>query len=202
MLHLLYGRGLRLREGLHLRLKDIDLERGVIEVRDAKGNKDRMVTLPRSLEAILEKRLKALRRLWQMDRDRGLPGVYLPHALERKWPRAGEKLGWQWLFPGRKPSKTPESGLVRRHHLHANSISHTLRRAVEASGITRRVTSHVLRHSFATHLLESGTDIRTVQELLGHASLETTQVYTHVMKRPGAGGAVSPLDLGPMLKVG
>ncbi|MFT5191408.1 MAG: site-specific recombinase XerC [Verrucomicrobiales bacterium] len=123
----------------------------------------------------------------------------MPDALESKWPKASEALGWQWLFPGRYLSTDPKSGIVRRHHLHASSISKSLKRAVAKSDLVRRVTCHVFRHSFATHLLEAGTDIRTVQELLGHESLETTQVYTHVMKRPGARGAVSPLDLGQVM---
>ncbi len=198
LIHLLYGCGLRVREALTLRLKDVDLKRGVLEIRAGKGRKDRLVTVPRALETVLSKRLKAMERLWEVDQAEGLPGVALPDALEKKWPNAGRQLGWQWLFPGREVSKDPRSGTVRRHHLHGATVQRRLKRAVDACGMTRRVTCHVLRHSFATHLLERGTDIRTVQELLGHSSLETTQVYTHVMERPGAMGTRSPLDL-PMV---
>ena len=195
LIHLLYGCGLRVSEGLRLRLKDVDLNRGVVEVRGGKGRKDRTVTLPRALEGVLTERLKALRRLWKQDREDQVPGVSMPDALDKKWPKAGETLGWQWLFPSRELSVDPRSSIRRRHHLHMNTISKRLKRAADSIGIVRRVTCHVLRHSFATHLLENGTDIRTVQELLGHASLETTQIYTHVMRRPGANGVMSPLDL-------
>lgn len=195
LIHILYGCGLRLQEGLQLRIKDIDLQRGTVEVRAGKGRKDRIVTLPRLLNPVLETRLKALARLCALDRARNLPGVAMPDALERKWPKAGEKLAWQWLFPGEKPGLDTRSGLTRRHHLHPNTIQRRLKRATEACQIHRKVSAHVLRHSFATHLLERGTDIRTVQELLGHASLQTPQIYTHVMRRPGAHGTMSPLDL-------
>ncbi len=194
-LHLMYGCGLRQTECLQLRIKDIDLNRGTLEIRAGKGRKDRVVTLPESLNEIIAKRLAELKRLWNRDRQRVLPGVMLPDALSRRWPKAGEKLEWQWLFPGRTPSKDPRSGIVRRHHLHPRQVQRRLEMAKLKAMITRRATCHTLRHSYATHLLENGTDIRTLQELLGHASVETTQVYTHVMRRPGAGGAVSPLDL-------
>ena len=195
LIHLLYGCGLRLHEGLRLRLKDIDLERGVVKIRGGKGRKDRVVTLPDSLHAMLAKRLELLKRLCERDREDGLPGVALPNALAKRWPKAGASVGWQWLFPSREPSKDPVSGAWRRHHLHANTIQRRLKRAAASSGLIRKVTTHVLRHSFATHLLEAGTDIRTVQDLLGHPSLETTQIYTHVMARPGANGTKSLLDL-------
>ena len=191
---LLYGSGLRLRETLSLRVKDIDLYRGTVEVREGKGKKDRFVTLPQVLDHRLKQQLERVALLWEADRKEGVPGVALPNALEYKWPKAGEELAWQWIFPGAKLSTDPRSGTVRRHHFHTMNLSRRLKKAAVAAGVTKRVTCHTLRHSFATHLLESGTDIRTVQDLLGHSSLETTQIYTHVMRRPGAGGARSPLD--------
>lgn len=195
VVHLLYGCGLRLRECLRLRIKDIDLQRGTVEIRGGKGKKDRFVTLPLSLQDELAKRIKALHKLWKRDREDDLPAVAMPNALARKSPNAGKTFEWQWLFPGKSPSRDPVSGIVRRHHLHPNSIQKRVKSAARRCRIYRRITCHILRHSFATPHLEAGTDIRTVQTLLGHAILETTQVYAHVMKRPGANGARSPLDM-------
>jgi integron integrase len=190
---LLYGTGLRLSEALQLRVKDLDFDRGVIVVREGKGGKDRVVMLPRSLQAALQAQLGVARALWRADRQAQRPGVWLPHALERKYPRAGESWGWAWVFPSLVLSVDPRSGIERRHHLHEKRLQRDLKAAVAAAGIARPVSVHTLRHSFATHLLQSGTDIRTVQELLGHSDVSTTMIYTHVLK-VAAGGTASPLD--------
>ena len=152
--------------------------------------------LPASCVAPLREHLERLRSLFQRDRAAGLAGVWLPEGLARKYPKAGVSWAWQWLFPSRETSRDPQSGLVRRHHVLDGAFQAAIKRAAERAGLDKRVTPHVLRHSFATHLLENGTDIRTVQELLGHESVETTQIYTHVMKKPGV-GVRSPLDMLP-----
>ena len=193
MAELMYGSGLRLMELLRLRVQDLDLERARLQVRSGKGGKDRVTVLPARLIPELEVRLRELRELFKKDRDVGLPGVWLPEGLARKYPKAGERWQWQWLWPSRETSRDPVTGIVRRHHLLESTMQNNIRRAADQAGITKRVTPHVLRHSFATHLLESGSDIRTVQELLGHQSVETTQIYTHVMQKPGL-GVRSPLD--------
>jgi site-specific recombinase XerD len=185
---------LRLSELLRLRVKDVDEGRGMITVREGKGGKDRTTVLPVALREPIEARKVELRELCEQDRSRGLPGVALPHAFGRKDRRAGEKWPWQWLFPGARPSTDPESGIVRRHHVHEENYSRAVRRAVEEALIDKRATTHALRHSFATHLLEGGTDLRTIQELLGHANVKTTEIYTHVAKDVGATGVRSPLD--------
>jgi integron integrase len=189
-----YGGGLRLKELVSLRVKDVDEARGIITVREAKGDRQRTTVLPSSLREEVAERKRRLRELHEEDRAIGLPGVMLPGAFGRKAPRAGEKWPWQWLFPGEKPSADPESGIVRRHHVHPESYSQALRRAVEEAGIDKRVTTHALRHAFATHLLEAGIDLRTIQELLGHVDVKTTEIYTHVAKDIGATGVRSPLD--------
>jgi integron integrase len=190
---LLYGTGMRLMEALRLRVKDVDFERNVIVVREAKGNKDRVVMLPQSLASALRTRLAEARTHWLQDHRTEHPGVAVPHALERKYPRIGQTWGWFWLFPSAVLSVDPASGTERRHHLHEERLQRALKRAVAASGLDRRVSAHTLRHSFATHLLQRGTDIRTVQELLGHSDVSTTMIYTHVLKL-AAGGTASPLD--------
>ena len=152
-----------------------------------------MTLLPESLHPALRELLGRLRSLHEKDREAGLSGVWLPEGLARKYQRAGEKWEWQWVFPSRELSKDPSSGVVRRHHVLDGTFQNMIRAAASAAGIPKRVTPHVLRHSFATHLLESGTDIRTVQDLMGHSSVETTQIYLHVMKKPGL-GVRSPLD--------
>jgi integron integrase len=180
---LLYGSGLRLAECLALRAKDIDLDRGAITVRSGKGGKDRQVPLPATLEQALRHQLGEVARRHRIELAAGRGDVYMPHALARKYPNAAYQLGWQFLFPSSKPGPCPRTGAYRLHHLHQTAISKALQKATRAAGITKKVSAHTLRHSFATHLLESGTDIRTVQELLGHKHVDTTMIYTHVMQK-------------------
>jgi integron integrase len=193
MASLMYGAGLRVTECVQLRIKDLDFHANLVRVRDAKGKKDRATILPQALADQLKAHVERLRVLFGEDRANGIPGVMLPYALEAKYPKAGTRWEWQWLFPARGLSTDPRSKIVRRHHVPIVTMQRAMRRAGVRLQIGKNVSPHVLRHSFATHLLERGTDIRTVQELLGHSNLETTMVYTHVMKRPGI-GVVSPLD--------
>lgn len=190
---LLYGTGMRLMEGLRLRVKDVDFDHQAIVVRDGKGGKDRVVMLPRSLAAVLRTQLERARVWWQQDRAAQRAGVWLPNALAAKYPAAGESWGWQWVFPQSDLSVDPRSGVERRHHLFDQSFQRAFKRASQAVGIAKLATPHTLRHSFATHLLQSNYDIRTVQELLGHSDVSTTMIYTHVLK-VGGGGVLSPLD--------
>lgn len=191
---LLYGSGLRLLEALRLRIKDVDFERRRILVRNGKGAKDRITMLPESMVAPLRARLHELRLTHDSAKARGFGGVELPYALQRKYPSAHLEFGWQYLFPAATPSRDPRSGAWRRHHLHEQSVQRVVRAAVRAASIDLPASCHTFRHCFATHLLESGADIRTVQELMGHASVKTTQIYTHVLDRSGP-GTLSPLDL-------
>jgi integron integrase len=190
---LLYGTGLRITEALQLRVKDVDFAQRAVIVREGKGAKDREVMLPQSLAPELRHQLGRARLVWAADIEAGTAGVEVPHALERKYPRAGASWPWFWVFPQDHHSTDPRSGVVRRHHLYDQTFQRAFKRAVQAAGITKHATPHTLRHCFATHLLQSGSDIRTVQELLGHADVATTLIYTHVLK-VGGGGVRSPLD--------
>jgi len=193
MAALLYGSGLRQAECLTLRVKDIDFAYRQIIVREGKGARDRATMLPENLVQPLQAHLGKVRALHQRERKEGFGEVWLPHALARKYPRAGREWAWQFVFPSARRSEDPRSGVVRRHHLHPDTLGGAVKRAAAAAGIVRPVSCHTLRHSFATHLLERGCDIRTVQELLGHSDVSTTMVYTHVMNK-GARAVRSPLD--------
>jgi integron integrase len=196
---LLYGTGMRLMEGLRLRIKDVDFDRRVIVVRDGQGGKDRVVMLPHSLAQTLKAQTMRARAMWDADARTGRGGVETPHALEKKYPKVGHTWGWFWLFPSPTLSVDPRSGVERRHHLFEERLQRAIKKAAVQAGFAKPVSVHTLRHSFATHLLQSGTDIRTVQELLGHSDVSTTMIYTHVLK-VAAGGTASPLDaLAPAL---
>ena len=190
---LLYGTGLRLMEGLRLRVKDVDFERGQIVVRDGKGFKDRVTMLPERLAEPLRAQLIRVKALHERDLAAGLGAVMLPFALAQKYPNAEREWAWQWIFPSPVISVDPRGGASRRHHANETSIQRVMKNAVRASGIAKAASCHTLRHCFATHLLEGGYDIRTVQELLGHKDVATTQIYTHVMQKPGL-GVKSPVD--------
>ena len=187
-----YGAGLRVSEVVRLRIKDIDLERCVVTVHSGKGDKDRESIIPACLRESLSRQMEESRRFWQEDRAAGVAGVFLPDALARKMPRAGEKFIWHWLFCMDHISRDPGSGIIRRHHMNEKTYGEAVTRAAERAGILKRVTTHVLRHSFATDLLRSGADIRTVQELLGHADVKTTEIYAHAVEL--GKGVMSPLD--------
>ena len=190
---LLYGSGLRLMEGLRLRVKDVDFEYSQIVVRDGKGQKDRVTILPEGVTGALHTHLKDVRAQHLHALQHGYGGVELPYALAQKYPHAHLGWSWQYVFPAAKPSVDPRSGTLRRHHIHERSMQRAVRVAARRIGIGKPVGPHTLRHCFATHLLERGYDIRTVQELMGHSDARTTQIYTHVMKK-GAGAVKSPLD--------
>ena len=196
---LMYGSGLRLMECMRLRVKDLDFEHRAILVRNGKGAKDRVVTLAEELVVPLRRHLQMVRMIHEKDLEDGAGAVYLPHALERKYPNAPYEWGWQYLFPAAKRSIDPRSGIERRHHLGEQSVQRAIKRAVRSAGIHKPASCHTLRHSFATHLLERGMDIRTVQEQLGHSDIRTTQIYTHVIRRGGR-AVLSPL--GSVLREG
>ena len=191
---LLYGAGLRIMEALRLRVKDVDFARGEILVREGKGFKDRVTMLPGLIVDPLRAHLEQVRALHEQDLSEGYGEVYLPYALDRKYPNAPREWGWQYVFPSKSRSVDPRSGMVRRHHVQDQAIQRAIRQAVRDAGIAKPATPHTLRHSFATHLLGSGYDIRTVQELLGHKDVATTMIYTHVLNKGGR-GVTSPLDM-------
>jgi len=193
MANLLYGSGLRLMECVRLRVKDIDFGRNEIMVRDGKGQKDRVTMLPRILFEPLQRHLEYVKSLHERDLREGFGEVYLPFALDRKYPNAGKEWGWQYVFPSTRRSKDPRSGKTRRHHLDEKVLQRAVAQAIRAAQITKQASCHTFRHSFATHLLEAGYDIRTVQELLGHKDVSTTMIYTHVLNQGGR-GVRSPLD--------
>jgi integron integrase len=191
---LLYGTGMRINEALQLRIKDVDFAHQALIVREGKGGKDRVLMLPQTLAQPLRDQMAGARLLWAEDAENQVAGVAMPHALERKYPRAGTSWPWFWLFPQAAHSTDPRSGEVRRHHLYDQTFQRAFKRAAQAAGIAKPATPHTLRHCFATHLLQAGYDIRTVQDLLGHADVATTMIYTHVLK-VGGGAVRSPMDL-------
>ena len=195
MAALLYGSGLRLMECVRLRVKDIDFDFRCLVVRDGKGAKDRVVTSPVSLEPQPRKQLQVTKRIHDVDLEAGFGAVWLPDALARKYPNAAREWPWQYVFPARHRSVDPRTNAIRRHHVDESGLQKAVRAAIVRAGIAKKASCHTFRHSFATHLLASGADIRTVQEQLGHADVRTTQIYTHLLQR-GANAVVSPLDRG------
>ena len=190
---LLYGSGLRITEAVRLRVQDIDFGFKQVTVRDGKGMKDRVTPFPDNLSALFRNHLEKVEMIHEKDLAKGYGTVYLPYALVRKYPNAEREWNWQFVFPGRGLSKDPRSEVIRRHHVDPSAINKAIKKVVRQTNITKKVSAHTFRHSFATHLLQRGTDIRTIQSLLGHKDLETTMIYTHVLKQGGE-GVVSPLD--------
>lgn len=191
---LMYGSGLRISEAIKLRVQDVDFGMNVLVVRSSKGNKDRVTILPAKLISQLQRQLELVAAIHHQDLEDGVGEVYLPYALERKYPEAAKQLGWQYVFPAKHPSKDPRSKKHRRHHVMDSSVQRRVRLAIREVGITKKCGSHTFRHSFATRLLEAGYDLRTIQELLGHSDVTTTEIYTHVVKRGGR-GVLSPIDI-------
>ena len=194
ILELLYGTGMRLKEALRLRVKDLDWDYRQIVVRDGKGKKDRVTILPEKLKEELQRHLREVKRIHRKDLQDGYGRVYMPYALDRKYPKAAGAWIWQYVFPAWKLSRDPRSGVVRRHHIGDRAIQQAFKQALQRSGIKKAASCHTLRHSFATHLLQSGYDIRTIQELLGHKDVKTTEIYTHVLNL-GGHAVKSPLDV-------
>jgi integron integrase len=190
---LLYGSGLRIMEAVRLRVQDIDFQMKQLTVRSGKGDRDRFTTFPATLTPLLQNHLAGVRTLHQQDLAQGHGEVYLPHALERKYPHAPKEWGWQYVFPARELSVDPRSSVTRRHHVDPSVINKAIKVAVRRAGLTKHISAHTFRHSFATHLLQRGTDIRTIQQLLGHKDLATTMIYTHILQQGGQ-GVPSPLD--------
>lgn len=190
---LLYGSGLRISEALKLRVQDVDFGYKQITVRDGKGKKDRVTPLAQEVVSFLKNHLKVVKALHELDLENGLGSVYLPYALAKKYPNAEREFGWQYVFPSKRLSIDPRSGIERRHHIDQSVVNKAIKVAVKKCSINKRVSAHTFRHSFATHLLQTGTDIRTIQSLLGHADLQTTMIYTHILKQGGE-GVISPLD--------
>lgn len=193
MVELLYGSGLRLNELLSLRIKDLDFELNTITVRSGKGDKDRVTLLPASLKDPLREQIVGVRKLHKRDLEDGFGEVYMPYALARKYPRAATETGWQFVFPSTRIGADPRSGVLRRHHLHDSCLRKAIGKSRRATNITKPISCHTFRHSFATRLLQQGYDLRTIQKLLGHSDVKTTEIYTHVLGR-GAMGVISPLD--------
>ncbi|MDQ7050242.1 MAG: integron integrase [Enterobacterales bacterium] len=193
MVKLMYGSGLRISELTRLRVKDIDFGMKQIIVRDGKGGKDRITLLPESLSQVIKNRIESTRLLHKKDLNDGYGEVYMPNALERKYPFAAKELSWQYLFPSHLISRDPRSGKFRRHHINKSTLTRIVTRAIRHAGINKKASSHTFRHTFATQLLIKGSDIRTVQQLLGHSDVSTTEIYTHVIKQ-GNAGVKSPID--------
>ena len=194
MARVIYGGGLRVNECVRLRIKDLDFERSTLLLRSSKGDKDRMTIMPERIKTDLQEHLEWVRTVYEKDVESGLAGVYMPHALERKYQSASTSWEWFWVFPSKSLSVDPRSHIVRRHHMHPSNLQRAIKPAARKAGITKQVNVHTLRHSFATHLLEKGYDIRTIQKLLGHAHVQTTMIYTHVAKK-NIFGVRSPLDI-------
>ena len=190
---LLYGNGMRISECLQLRIKDVDYDQNLIVVRDGKGEQDRVTMLPESLRDLIKYQMNRVRYLHELDQKNNVPGAFIPYSIEKKYPNAGKELGWYFMFPGKSLSKDPVSGIVRRHHVHESNIQRSVKKAIRNAGIHKQAGCHTFRHSFATHLLENGYDIRSVQEFLGHKDVRTTMIYTHVMQK-GPLAVKNPLD--------